>query len=70
MQRLFSPLTLRVTIPARTRTTQFSVNIINDNIVEQTEMFRLNMIQLLAGGFCGATFGRMSTEVLIVDNDG
>lgn len=69
-QRVFSPLQLRVTVPARSRTTQFSVNIINDNILEQTEMFRLNMIQLLAGGFCGATFARMSTNVSITDNDG
>ena len=69
-RRLFSPLRLTVTVPAGSRTSQFSVNIINDNILEQTEMFRLNMIQLVSGGFCGATFGRMSTEVSIIDNDG
>ena len=70
IQRVFSPLQLRVTVPANSRTRQFSVNIINDNILEQTEMFRLNMIQLLAGGFCGATFGRTNTNISIIDNDG
>lgn len=69
-QRQFSPLQLRVTVPAGSTATQFSVNIINDNILESTERFRLNMIQLLAGGFCGAAIARTSTIVDITDNDG
>lgn len=69
-QRTFSPLQLRVNIPAGSTATQFPVNIINDVILEQTETFRLNMVQLLAGGFCGATTARSSTEVDITDNDG
>ena len=65
-----SSLQMRVVVPTGSTATQFSVNIINDDILEQTETFRLNMIQLLAGGFCGATIGRTNTEVDITDNDG
>lgn len=65
-----SPFQMRVVVPAGSTNRQFSVNIINDDVLEQTETFRLNMIQLLAGGFCGATTARTSTEIDITDNDG
>lgn len=67
---LLSPLQMRVVVPAGSTAAQFSVNIINDDILEQTETFRMNIIQLLAGGFCGATTARSSTDVDIIDDDG
>lgn len=66
----FSPLEFGVNVPAGRTSAPFSVNIINDNILEQVESFRLNMIGLSAGGFCGATIARASTEVNITDDDG
>ena len=66
----YSRIQSRIPIPAGSRSVSVLVNIINDNILEPTETFRLNITRLLTGGFCGATIGRMSTEVSITDNDG
>ena len=64
------PFESRVTIPTGSTATQFTVNIIDDNILEQMETFRLSIINVLSGGFCGITTGRTSTTVNIADNDG
>ena len=66
----YSRIQSLIPIPAGTRSISVLVNIINDNIREPTETFRLNISRFLRDGFCGATIGRMSTEVSIIDNDG
>ena len=66
----YSRLQSLIPIPAGSRSVSVLVNIIKDNILEQTETFRLNITRLLTGGFCGATIGRISTEISITVNDG
>lgn len=67
---IFSPFQSTVVVPAGSTAAQFSINIIDDDLLEQIETFRLNIVNLLAGGFCGATTARTSSEVTIIDNDG
>ena len=67
----YSSTTRQLFIPLSSRSFQFSISIINDEILEEDEQFSV-LLQLPTDGLpCGITPGSIATATVnIIDNDG